>query len=254
MILLNQDLGYNHINKKYFMSVILTGYTSSIGKALLNNFLAQGKNVTCLGRSDIPNEICNNFKDLKKKFFLDFKSNSFENDLEEIYSDLNAEEINTIIHAAADTGKRNLLKNLNYQEISDLITINYLNSAWFLKKSCDLLSLNKNSFNKSFIYISTQLAKYKGPGLSIYSSSKAGINNLCKTLAHEYGSNGVRVNIVTPGIISDDPANTRKYDERLNIPLSRLATPNDVVNAVSFLISKDSSYITGNDLNVNGGR
>ena len=142
----------------------------------------------------------------------------------------------------------------NHLRDVNLIKINYLNSAWFLKRSCDLLALNKNSTNKSFIYISTQLAKYKGPGLSIYSSSKAGINNLCKTLAHEYGPNGIRVNIVTPGIISEDSFNTRKYDERLNIPLSRFATPSDVVNAISFLISKESSYITGNDLNVNGGR
>ena len=59
-----------------------------------------------------------------------------------------------------------------------MININYLNSTWFMKKSCDLLSLSKKS-NKSFIYISTQLAKYKGPGLSIYSSSKAAMNNLC---------------------------------------------------------------------------
>ena len=106
-----------------------------------------------------------------------------------------------------------------------------MNSAWFLKRSCDLLSLNANSLNKSFIYISTQLAKYKGPGLSIYSSSKAGINNLCKTLAHEYGPNGVRVNVVTPGKISDESLDENKYDQRLNIPLSRLATPRDIVSA-----------------------
>ena len=236
------------------MSVILTGCSSSIGKALLNKFLSQGESVFCLGRTDITKEIGTNYKNLKRFFFLDFKSCNFENELEEIILNFNPEEINTIIHAAAETGRRNYIKNLSYKEVVDLVTINYLNSAWFLKRSCDLLSLNNNSLNKSFIYISTQLAKYKGPGLSIYSSSKAGINNLCKTLSHEYGSSGVRVNIVTPGIISDDSFNKRKYDEKLNIPLSRLANPTDVVNAVSFLISKESSYITGNDLNVNGGR
>ena len=236
------------------MSVILTGFSSSIGKALLKDFLDKGTNVFCLGRRDISNVDYTNYGSLKRFFLLDFKSTSFESELEDIYSNLKEEKINTIIHAAADPGKRNYIKNVSYKQVSDLVTINYLNSAWFLKRSCDLLSLNANSLNKSFIYISTQLAKYKGPGLSIYSSSKAGINNLCKTLAHEYGPNGVRVNVVTPGKISDESLDENKYDHRLNIPLSRLATPRDIVSAVSFLISKESSYITGNDLNVNGGR
>ena len=236
------------------MALILTGFTSKIGKAILKKYIHEGKLVYCLGRKDEDFAGEDIDLNLKKFFSLDFSSNSFELNLENIFNQINYKEIEHIIHAAANSGERQIIKNLDYEDINKLITINYLNSVWFMKKSCDLLSDKSLSQNKSFIYISTQLAKYMGPKLSIYSSSKAAMNNLCRSLSHEYGPNGVRVNIVTPGIISDDPINTRKYDERLNIPLSRLATPNDVVNAVSFLISKDSSYITGNDLNVNGGR
>ena len=71
-------------------------------------------------------------------------------------------------------------------------------------------------------------------------------------MAYEYGPEGVRVNIVTPGKISSDPLNNEDYDKSLNIPLSRLASPNDAVNAICFLISEKSSYITGNDIDVNG--
>ena len=135
-----------------------------------------------------------------------------------------------------------------------LIQINYLNSAWFLKESCDLMSFETYQKNKSFIYVSTQLAKFKGPGLSIYSSCKAAMNNLCKTLSYEYGSKGIRVNILTPGIVCIDPLDKEKYKPALNIPLSRLATPKDVYDAVCFLASDKSSYITGADIDINGGR
>ncbi len=235
------------------MSIILTGFTSEIGKALLLRYAKEKKTVFCLGRKNLVFRNHDITNESIKFFQLDFNSNSFQLDLENLFGQLNPEGIETIIHAAADSGRRELIKNLNYEDIKNLININYLNSAWFMKKSCELLSLSQKS-NKSFIYISTQLAKYKGPGLSIYSSSKAAMNNLCSSLAHEYGFAGIRVNIVSPGIVSNDP-NPPNFDiEKLKIPLARLATPEDVVNAVLFLSSDKSKYINGSNIDVNGGR
>ena len=235
------------------MSIILTGFTSEIGKALLERYVKEKKTVVCLGRKNL--ESLNKVKniDFKKFFFIDFNSHSFDLDLDKLLNQLNHEEIETIIHLAADSGKRQGINSYSYEDVKNLINVNHLNSAWFMKKSCDLLSRSKKT-NKSFVYISTQLAKYKGPGLSIYSSSKAAMNNLCLSLAHEYGSAGIRVNIVTPGIVSTNPIHPDFDMEKLNIPLSRLATPKDVVNAVYFLSSEKSEYINGANLDVNGGR
>ena len=80
------------------------------------------------------------------------------------------------------------------------------------------------------------------------------MNNLCRSLSHEYGPSGVRINIISPGIIADDPYDKNINLSSLNIPLSRLATPDDVVNAVEFITSNSSSYINGINLDVNGGR
>ena len=236
------------------MSVILTGFTSKIGLALLKKYLKKGDTVYCLGRKDCELPEDKNKKNLRKFFRLDFNSNSFNLDLEEIYDNFKNRKIDTIIHAAADCGQREQIKNQNYNEIKDLVNINFLNSAWFIKKSCDLLSILDKKQNKSFVYISSQLAKYKGPSLSIYSASKAAMNNLCSTLAHEYGYLGVRVNIVTPGKVATDTNNRNLDISRLNIPLSRLATPDDVANAVLFLTSSQSNYISGTNIDVNGGR
>ena len=70
---------------------------------------------------------------------------------------------------------------------------------------------------------------------------------------HEYGP-GIRINIISPGIVSDNPYDENININRLNIPLARLATPEDVVNVVEFLNSLKGSYINGINVDLNGGR
>ena len=94
------------------MSIILTGFTSKIGNAILDRYIKENKTVFCLGRNEyFFNEVKNN--NTKKFFFLDFNSNSFELDLEKLLNKLDQEEIETIIHAAADSGKRQNIINYN---------------------------------------------------------------------------------------------------------------------------------------------
>lgn len=94
-------------------------------------------------------------------------------------------------------------------------------------------------------------------GQANYSSSKAGVIGLTKTLAREVASRGIRVNAVAPGFI--DTEMTRVLDEAVRqklieqIPLARLGLPEDVARCVAFLVSDRSSYITGQVINLNGG-
>ena len=90
-----------------------------------------------------------------------------------------------------------------------------------------------------------------------YSAAKAGVIGLTRALAKEVGPSGIRVNCVAPGIIRtnmmkefDDDALTDLCDET---PLMRLGTPEDVANAVVFLVSDEASFITGQVLAPNGG-
>ena len=91
-----------------------------------------------------------------------------------------------------------------------------------------------------------------------YNISKAGLQCFTKTLARQLASYGIRVNSVSPGII-DTPMlrgpfsedDTNAFAEA--VPLARLGTPEDVANAVVFLLSDASSYITGQAIHVNGG-
>ena len=104
----------------------------------------------------------------------------------------------------------------------------------------------------------TSVAAFMGnPGQANYSASKAGVVGFTKTIAKEYASRGITVNAVAPGFIQTTmtdvlPDNVKEEMKRL-IPLGRFGTVEDVANAVIFLASPDSGYITGQVIHVNGG-
>ena len=94
-------------------------------------------------------------------------------------------------------------------------------------------------------------------GQANYGASKAGIIGFTKTLAREFASRGIMVNAVAPGFIETDM--TRTLPEKVregfisNIPLGRMGTPEEIAEAVLFLATDASNYITGQVVNVNGG-
>jgi len=94
-------------------------------------------------------------------------------------------------------------------------------------------------------------------GQANYAASKAGIIGFTKTLAREFASRGIMVNAVAPGFI--ETGMTRTLPEKVregfisNIPLGRMGTPEEIAEAVLFLASDASNYITGQVINVNGG-
>ena len=94
-------------------------------------------------------------------------------------------------------------------------------------------------------------------GQTNYSASKAGIIGFTKSLAKEVGSRNILVNAVAPGFIETQMTDVLKEEVKeeisKTIPLKRMGTVEDVANVVKFLASKDSSYITGQVINIDGG-
>jgi 3-oxoacyl-[acyl-carrier protein] reductase len=107
------------------------------------------------------------------------------------------------------------------------------------------------------VNISSIVGLIGNPGQANYSSSKAGIIGLTRTIAKEVASRGITANAIAPGFI-DTPMTQQLPEERRQalmeqVPLGFLGTPRDVAEAVAFLVSEEARYITGQVLTVDGG-
>jgi 3-oxoacyl-[acyl-carrier protein] reductase len=94
-------------------------------------------------------------------------------------------------------------------------------------------------------------------GQANYAASKAGLIGLTKSVAQEMASRGITVNAIAPGYIDTNMTTVLPEEVRqkilASVPMGRIGKPEDIANAVKFLVSDDASYITGQVLAVNGG-
>ncbi len=99
------------------------------------------------------------------------------------------------------------------------------------------------------------LSGLKGmPGQTNYSASKGAVIAATKALAQEVGKRGITVNAVAPGFIKTDMTqDISEADYKAMVPMNRFGEPEEVAGVVAFLVGKDSSYVTGQVISVNGG-
>jgi 3-oxoacyl-[acyl-carrier protein] reductase len=109
----------------------------------------------------------------------------------------------------------------------------------------------------SIVNITSVIGSSGNPGQSNYAASKAGTEGFSRALALEVASRNVRVNCVAPGFIATEMTeildDSRKNSILTKVPLNRMGLVEDVVGPVAFLLSDQSSYVTGQTLHVNGG-
>ena len=143
---------------------------------------------------------------------------------------------------------------MSLEEWKKVIDIN-LTSTFLLSK----YSIKKMLKNKSgkIVKITSVVGHTGNLGQANYTASKAGIIAMSKSLAIEYAKKNININCISPGFIKT--AMTDKLDDKFKetiiskIPSSRLGELEDVANAVIFLASDQSNYISGETLHVNGG-
>ncbi len=148
----------------------------------------------------------------------------------------------------------NLLLRMSNEEWSDVIETN-LNSVYKVTKEF-IRDMMKLRFGR-VINISSVVGLSGNAGQTNYSSTKAALYGFTKSLAKEVASRNITVNSISPGFIETDMTNKLKEEQKKalidSIPLSRMGSTDELAKVVKFIASSDASYITGENINVNGG-
>lgn len=235
----------------------ITGATRGIGRQIAITLAKEGFDIAINYRKENEDliETKKMVEDQKVKCFtVQGDVSSFE-DSERMVKDI-IEEFNYIDILVNNAGitKDMLLMRMKKEDFESVIGVNLVGTFNITKNVIPYMMKNRSG---RIINVSSVVGISGNAGQTNYSASKAGIIGFTKSLAKEVGSRNILVNAVAPGFIETQMTDVLKEEVKeeisKTIPLKRMGTVEDVANVVKFLASKDSSYITGQVINIDGG-
>lgn len=238
-------------------SVLITGATGAIGPYIAETLACDGYNIIIMDivSQDKAEAVINNCKDKGADvLFIQGDVSSYSSCEETVKQAV--EKFGAIYALINNAGilRDALLLRMSEEQFDKVIEVN-LKSMFNMSKH--VVSHMIKAREGRIVNMSSIAGIYGNAGQVNYSASKAGIIGFTKSLAKEVGSRGITVNAVAPGFISEGMTETLKENAaeeiKSRIALRTPGTPQDVANAVSFLISEKASYITGHVLSVDGG-
>jgi 3-oxoacyl-[acyl-carrier protein] reductase len=162
-------------------------------------------------------------------------------------------ELSYLVNNAGVT-KDKLAMRMKADEFMEVLEANLKSAFVGCREALKVMS--KKRFG-SVVNVASIVAESGNIGQANYVASKGGMVAMTKTFALEGATRGIRFNSVTPGFIATDMTKTLKDDIKEDfiskIPLGRFGEPKEVAEAIAFLLSDHSSYITGETLKINGG-
>ena len=237
-------------------NIIITGASSGIGQAAAFYFLNCGANVLVAGRDKMTLSLFKNFKNARITVFdigRDQSLYDFKTTVVEVLK-----KIDILVNCAGIKLDGDVEKTYP-QDFDFIVNIN-LRSVFLLLKLLEKYFVEGASIiNLSCLYGTKPMA-----GVISYAMSKAGLETLTRYAAADFACLGVRINAITACPVdtnslsyvkvNDEEINLLKEKLKKNIPLGRMARPDDIVKVIIFLASKRSEKITGQIIKVDGGR
>ncbi|MDD5454549.1 MAG: 3-oxoacyl-[acyl-carrier-protein] reductase [Candidatus Ratteibacteria bacterium] len=235
---------------------LVTGAAQGIGKAIALKLAEEGSDIILV---DVNKEKCEETaREIQNKNRKAWYYQIDVADYKQVESFFDGEmskwgRIDVLVNNAGIT-RDNLIVRMKEEEWDDVIKINLKGVFNFCKAASKFMMKQRAG---AIINISSIIGIMGNAGQVNYSASKAGIIGLTKSLAKELASRNIRVNAVAPGFIQTSMTDKLSEEQKqlmLNsIPLKRIGTPEEVANLVLFLASDESSYTTGQVINVDGG-
>lgn len=236
---------------------LITGATRGIGKEIALELAVNGFNIAVNYRSEQAG-----MEELKKEIeknnvrceFVKADVANFE-DCESMVKETIEKfgKIDVLVNNAGIT-KDGLIMRMKKEDFESVIDVN-LTGTFNVTRNVIPHMLKQRSGR--IINVSSVVGVAGNAGQTNYSASKAGIIGFTKSLAKEVASRNILVNAIAPGFIDTDMTSVLSdaVKEGINaqIPLKRMGTPKEVAKVVKFLSSEDSSYVTGQVINIDGG-
>lgn len=236
---------------------LVTGASRGIGKAIAIHLAANGAKVA-VNYSSSESSAIEVVEIIKKNGGTAeiFKARvNVESEVEEMFTAIEKSlgVVDILVNNAGIT-KDNLLMRMKTEEWDSVIDVNL--KGTFLCTRRAVKGMMKNRYGK-IINISSVVGFAGNAGQFNYSATKAGVIGMTKSAALELASRGIRVNAVAPGFIETDMTASLTDEVKAayleKIPLKSLGKPEDIANAVAYLASPLSDYMTGQTLHLNGG-
>lgn len=234
-------------------TVIVTGSSRGIGRAIAYAFANAGHNVVLNGRKEISEEQLSELSHFGGEIYPcigdisdpDFASRLIKETKDKFGS------VDVLINNAGIT-RDNLLLRMTEEEFDQTIDIN-LKGTFYTTKAASKFMLKQKS--GCIINLASVVGQVGNAGQANYAASKAGIIGFTKSVARELAPRGITVNAIAPGFVDSDMTDvlSDKVKETIltQIPLKRLGQPEEVAEAALFL--SNQMYITGQVINVDGG-
>ncbi len=239
-------------------NVLVTGATGGIGFAISEAFAQNGYNVALhtFSKTDFAKETSKNLSDTYGVKTIAVTADiSKETDVKSMFETLYKDfgKIDILVNNAG-VSFVSMLCDTTTEDWDRVIDINLKGTFLCTKEAIKNMVHNKWG---RVINISSVWGNVGASCEVAYSASKAGLVGFTKALAKELAPSGITVNAVSPGLI-DTKMNAHLSESDINelceeIPMGRMGTPKEVANAVLFLASEDSSYITAQNITVDGG-
>ena len=235
-------------------AILVTGGGKGIGKSIVDSLLNEGAYVYTIIKSKKDN------KNFKKNTNLKIYNGSVENEklVKTIFKDSKKDKkiITGLVNNAGIRLRKDFSK-ISKKELSNIFNVNFFAIFRIMQLFSDYLNLKKEK--ASIVNVASIVGHIGFKQLTAYASTKGALISLTKSFASEMALHGIRANIVSPGFTKTSYYRKFKKNKKLyqwtlsRIPLKRWGESTEIADLIIFLLSNKSNYITGENVNIDGG-